>query len=290
MPQSGWTPVAESKGWTLVEPAKADAPAPTEPERTWGDTALDVGKGILKGVGGTVAGIGEMAGNAGLIPGQAGRLGRNPLFDRTDELTKATNTPQMVGKGLETAAEIALPVLKGASAIPRTARAGAALQDVMAAAKSVPLDLAAPGNSALRIQQLAGRGGTEPRMVRQFVARVTDPSKAPMNFEEGRDFYSNLSRLSGDEFNRLTGPIKREVGNLRTALNDSLKGAADTVGKGEKYAKGMDEYRRAAKLNDQVGDIGSAAKRALPLGLGGGALGAGGYAAKKLFDLLLGSQ
>lgn len=250
-------------------------------------TAKDVGIGFGKGAIHSGIDLASMASQSGMIPG----LSIAPeLTDRAREATAHTNTAQRVGGGLETAAEMALPVLKGASAIPRMGRAGAALQDVTAAAKGVPLDLSKTGDVALRIQQLASRGGTEPRMVRQLLARATDPTKGPVNFDEGRDFYSNISRLSGDEFNRLTGPIKREVGNLRSALNESLKGAADTVGQGEKYASGMNEYRQAVKLKDFAGDvasgIGTTAKKSLPFG----AIGAGGYAAKKLYDLLLGGQ
>jgi hypothetical protein len=282
--QNGWTPVAEPKGWTLLEPAK------TEPERTWGDTALDVAKGAGKGLLHSGIDLAQTAAKSGMVPGLSSNSLPDPVIDKARDVTAHTNTAQRVGGALETAAEMALPVLKGASAIPRMGRAGAALQDVTAAAKGVPLDLSKTGDVALRIQQLAGRGGTEPRMVRQLLARATDPTKGPVNFEEGRDFYSNISRLSGDEFNRLTGPIKREVGNLRTALNESLTGGAEQVGKGEQYTKGMNEYRQAVKLKDFAGDvasgIGTTAKKSLPFG----ALGAGGYAAKKLYDLLLGGQ
>ncbi len=84
-------------------------------------TANEVGKGILKGAGASVAGIGEMAVNAGMVPGTTPGL-RHPLFDRTDELTKAENAPQLIGKGIETAAELAAParaVGRGAAAIYR---------------------------------------------------------------------------------------------------------------------------------------------------------------------------
>lgn len=254
----------------------------------------DVGIGAAKGLGSTVAGIGETAGNAGMLPGVQpaafNPVMRHPAFTRAEDVTTASNTAQRVGKVAEQVAELALPTGAVAKAVPRMGRAGATLQSVAAAANSVPLDLAKTGDVALRIQQLAGRGGTEPRMVRQLLARATDPSKAPINFEEGRDFYSNISRLSGDEFNRLTGPIKREVGNLRTALNESLTQAADTVGKGGEYAAGIKEYGQAAKLKSGLDSIKTGASKALPVGLGAGAVGGGYYAAKKLLDALLGGQ
>lgn len=238
-------------------------------------TGKDVGIGALKGLGSTVAGIGEMAGNAGMLPGvRPNAFGpdemRNPAFTKAEDATTASNTAQRVGKVGEQVAEMALPLMAGAKAVPSTARAGRVFQDVMSVAKNVPLNVEVPGQAALRIQQLAERGGTMPRMARQFVQRVTDPDKAPLAYEEGRDFYSNISRLSGDEYNRLTGPIKREVGNLREALNTSLQDAAGTVGKGEQYGNAMSEYAKAAKLN--------AAKDALLKALTKGALPAAGAA------------
>lgn len=153
----------------------------------------------------------------------------------------------------------------------------------MAAAKNVPVDVAAPGDAALRIQQLAERGGTMPRMVRQFIQRTTDPTQAPMNYGEGRDFYSNISRLSADEYNRLTPVIQREVGNLRVALNGALQSAADTVGQGENYAKGMSEYASAAKLNSFKDALVEALKKgAIPVASGAGA---GYYLGSKLRGL-----
>jgi hypothetical protein len=35
-----------------------------------------------------------------------------------------------------------------------------------------------------------------PMAVRKFLNRITDPEKAQMNYEEARDFASNISRLS----------------------------------------------------------------------------------------------
>lgn len=160
------------------------------------------------------------------------------------------------------------PVRAAVNAIPTMAKAGAKFQQVMGAAKDVPLDISAPGNVALRIQQLAERGGTMPKVVRDFLKRVTDPSKPNLAYEEARDFYSNISRLSGNDYQRLTPVLVREIGNLRVALNSSLRTAAETVGKGGLYDDAMKGYRQAAKVSDAVGDAAKQIKRwAIPTGI-----------------------
>lgn len=253
-------------------------------------TAKDVGVGVLKGAGRTVSNLGEMAGNAGMIPGvRPSALQpemRNPAFTKAEAATTATNTPQMVGKGIEAVGELALPVLKGAKMIPSTTRAGATFQKVMGAAGSTPIDTNGPGQVGLRIMQLAERGGTMPRMVRQFVQRVTDPSKPPLEFKEARDFYSNISRLSADEYQRLTPVIQREIGKLKGALHTSLQQAADSAGSGPDYASAMREYAQAAKLGSYKDALLKAmTKGAIPVA---GAAGTGYWLGSKLRGLVSG--
>lgn len=258
--------------------ARQSTPAPKS--SGWPAKIADVGIGFAKGLGSTVAGLGEIAANAGVIPGvtPAGfsQTMRHPLFTRAEEAFAATNTPQKIGKVAETVAELAVPAIKGARAIPSAARAGRTFQDVMGAAKSIPIDITHPGNVALRIAELGERGGTMPRPVTQFLRRVTDPEKAPMNYEEARDFASNISRLSADEFNRLTPVVRKEVAGLRVALNKSVADAAKSAGKGKEYVQAMSEYAKAMKMRDALDAFKEGAKGALPKAIGGGALGAGG--------------
>lgn len=274
-----------------------------EKARTWMDTAKDVGIGVAKGAGSTVAGLGEMAGNAGLLPSvRPNAFGdsamRNPAFAQAEQATTATNTPQMIGKGLEAAAELALPVGAGAKAaaeaIPSAARAGAQFQSVMGAARAIPLNVEAPGQVALRIQQLAERGGgSMPRPVSQFLQRITNPEKAPLDYEEARDFASGISRLSANEFQRMGPSVAREVAELRVTLNRSVAEAANKAGKGKEYAQAMNEYAKAKKLSGMIDDAVAGAKSALPKAIGGGAAGAGAGAgwwlSKEIMSLLGGS-
>lgn len=168
------------------------------------------------------------------------------------------------------------------NAIPSAARAGAKFQEVMGAAKNVPIDISAPGDTALRIMQLSERGGTMPKVVRDILKRMTDPNKPPMAYEEARDFASNISRLSANEYSRLPPAMMREVHNLRVTLNHAVEKAAGSAGKGPQYKAAMKEYAKAARGREMIDDVKTAAKRwAIP---GGAAY----FGLNKLSDLLRG--
>jgi hypothetical protein len=146
------------------------------------------------------------------------------------------------------------------------ARAGANIGAATTAAREAAVDVSGPGQAALRIMDISERGASMPQAVRRFLQRATDPAKGPLTFEEARDYYSNLSRLSSAEFNRMTPTIQREVGALTRSLHDAMVAAADTAGVGGQYAAGIQEYARAAR----------AATRGKALAkYGGGAVGAG---------------
>lgn len=279
-----------------------DAQPPVAPQGGMLQTAKDVGIGIAKGAGATVAGLGELAANAGMLPGVRPSAFnadmRNPAFQRAEQATTATNTPQMIGKGLETVAELALPAGAGAraamEAIPSAARAGGKFQSVMGAARAIPIDVEAPGQIGLRIMDVAERGGGSlPQPVRQFVNWATSPSKEPMTYEIARDFASGISRLSANEMGRLSPAVAREVAGLRVALNKAVGDAAGKVGKGRDYAQAMTEYAKAKRVQNAIDDVLQGAKSALPKAIGGGAAGAGaagGWWLTKHLSSLLGGD
>lgn len=163
-------------------------------------------------------------------------------------------------------------------------RASETLARVADAAKSgsVNVGVEGPGAQGLRMLELQDRGGSLPRVVTQFMRRITDPEGAPMSFAEGRDFYSNLSRLSANEFGRLNPVMQRQLGAMREALHTALTDAAGTVGMGEQYAGGIREYAKAAAAAKRWEQLQPAIKGAL-LKLAG-AIGLGG-AAKAAYDV-----
>ena len=140
---------------------------------------------------------------------------------------------------------------------PTREAAGQKFQQVMGAAKNAPVDISGPGNVALRIQELADRGSSMPMVARRFLQRVTDPNKGALTYEEARDFASNVSRLSANEFGRLTPKMATEVHKLRVALNKAIGDTAASAGKGPEYWSAMKEYARAA----QRAELGRAAAK-----------------------------
>lgn len=242
-----------------TQPAAPAGPAPTgdQPfgslgiqtvsDQDWSKlTAQQKLQGVLKAAGYAVSSMAGM--------GSAGR--------------EAVDNPKTT---LATAAlSSAAPVVR--AAIPNFARASGNFQKVASAVADRPVDVEAPGQVALRIQELADRGSSMPMVARKFLKRITDPEQGAVLYGEARDFYQNISRLSADEFNRLTPVMKREVGQLRAALHRSIIQTAESGGQGTAYQAAMKEYAQAAKLR-AAGQVvkDAAVRKALPGGIAGAA-------------------
>lgn len=246
---------------------------------------LDLAKGFGKGAANSGLDIAEIVAQSRMVPGVTPENLPGAVVDRGREQVAYANTTQKVGGGLEMLAELALPAVKAGQAIPRTARAAANFQDVMGAARNVPVDTEAPGKVALRIQELAERGGSMPKAVRDFLRRVTDPDKGNLTYEEARDFASNISRLSADEQRRLAPVVRRELGEMRVVLNEAVAQAAQKAGKGAEYKAAMREYAQAMRMRDVSETVVSGVKKTLPYATAGGAAA---YLASKLGHLVRG--
>jgi len=156
---------------------------------------------------------------------------------------------------------------------PTFARAKMGFQEVASKANPAVVDTAVPGNTALEIQKMAASGGSQPKVIRDFVSRVTDPNKPPLTFEEARKFYTNASRLSADESQRLTPDMKRMVGQFRADLDAEITKAAASQGKGPQYTQAMKDYRRASQGAETLDSLKDYGKKAAI----SGAIGGGGY-------------
>ncbi len=202
---------------------------------------------------------------------------------KVESATSPSNPNQEAGGTAATVGELALPVPGAASkiaeVIPTAEKAGAKFSQVMQAAHAVPVNVNLPGDVALKAQQLAGQGGHLPKVIGDFLDRVTSPDKGPLTYEEARGFYSNATALASEETQRLTPIMKRQVGIFTKVLGDSISKAADQVGKLEQYQNAMSEYHNAMRIRA----IGEGAKKALTseaaktaAAVGAGALGAYG--------------
>lgn len=207
----------------------------------------------------------------------------------TATLPAAFIAPGAAEVGAEATAQVGSKAAQIAKAIPEmipsAERAGKLFQEVKAAAGAKPIDVSLPGNTALEIDRLAQSGGSMPKVVRDFLKRASDPDKGAITYSEARDFYSNASRLSADEAQRLTPNMKRMVGQFTFNLGKSIKGAAAEAGQAENYQQAMSEYAKAMRLREIAEEIKQGLINTIKYGLGGGALA---YAGKKGIDAAMG--
>lgn len=272
------------------EPLRVATKSENLPPPTWSDKlglnapTDSMIHGFHRGVGG--AAVDMLQGATAAVKNAVARggdpelreaLGAVPVEQQQDVMQAPDTVAAKVGGLAPTVAEMAIPaggtVKAGKAAIgliPTTAKAGAKFENVMAAAKNVPLDVKEVGNVALRINQLAERGGSMPMAVRKILNRMTDPNKAAMTYEEGRDFASNISRLSANEYGRLTPAVAREVAGLRVALNQANANAAKAAGKMDEYKSAMREYAQAMRLREAIDKSLKVAKKAAPYAAGAG--------------------
>lgn len=167
-------------------------------------------------------------------------------------------------------------------AIPSAARAGEKFSAVMGAAKDVPINITSPGNVALDIQKLSESGASRPKVIGDFLKRVTDPDKGALTYEEARNFYSNATRLSADEANRLTPVMKRQVAQFTNALGESISQAAEHAGVRDTYQSAMQEYHRAMQVKAfKEGLVDIAKNKMAQAAAAAGAGAAGAYAVKE---------
>lgn len=228
--------------------------------------AVDMAEGVKASAAQTVYGGGDLIRRG---------LGMDRIVDQPevqDEMTAPDTVAGTIGEYAPAVAGAAGLVKAGVRALPSAARAGQKFQSVMAAAKDIPIDVAGPGNVALRIGELAERGASMPKAVNDFLKYATNPQKPPMDYKVARDFASNIGRLSAKEVSRLNPVMQKHVADLSVALNESIVKAAQAAGKADEYVAAMNEYRKAMQLRDFV-------KKAIPIAAAGGAAS---YAANKV--------
>jgi hypothetical protein len=178
----------------------------------------------------------------------------------------------------EAAAGTAGAVRTAMRVIPSAERAGQTLGKIKEVAGDVPIDVSKVGDTALNLYEQSQRGASLPKVVRDFITRVTKPGSDPLTYAEAKDFQSNVSRLSAAERMNLNPNTKRLIGQMNADLKDSLEGAADTVGKGQKFLDAMSEYHNAMTLRGWTDNMKANAWKAI-------LTGAGLYGVKKFFGI-----
>ena len=255
-------------------------------------TLKDLGVGAVKGLTSTATAVPAMLGNA--LNSALGYQKPQRVTDEENYLVP-TNTAQAIGKYGEQAAEILAPVVAGgmkvASALDFSAKkqaAGALLQSVASDANQVPVELENSSDAALKLIDWQGKTQLGPT-INKFLNRITSPKLGPLTYEEGRDYYQLLGRLSSDETSKLAPTIQRNLAEMVSGLKTDLGNAADQVGRAADYYKGMGDYASASKYQgwyDTVKDsLAGPLVKGAAYGIGGAAAGGTAY---KLWQWLTG--
>jgi hypothetical protein len=170
----------------------------------------------------------------------------------------------------------ALP--KIADAIPTRAKAGKLFESVMQDAGDKPVNLTRTMAPLERMEQLSSRGHGTISAADNLYKRVNTVN--PLDYREARDWASGASRLSAQDKMSASPSLRSNFKQMSHALNDDIGDTATSVGRGEDYAKAMQDYRRASTMADAASAVGKVAKRmAIPA-----AVGAGGYSLYHALD------
>ena len=124
--------------------------------------------------------------------------------------------------------------------------AGALLQSVASDANQIPVELENSSDAALKLMDWQKKTQLGPT-INKFLNRITSPSSGPLTYEEGRDYYQLLGRLSSDETSKLAPTIQRNLAEMVSGLKTDLGNAADQVGRAADYFKGLGDYASASK-------------------------------------------
>ena len=122
-----------------------------------------------------------------------------------------------------------------------SARAGRNMETALAGAKGRPVNADGAGAQALDlIDDRTAFAEYVPRVVDKFVAQATDPT-TPLSPAAAQRFVTKFSRLSANDYQKLTPETQHKIAAIRDALREAI---AETTGT-DQYIAGVREYRRA---------------------------------------------
>lgn len=174
--------------------------------------------------------------------------------------------------------------------IPRASQAIQMFKQLAKIGPKSEVAVSAAAGPASQIMEEAAAGGSMPKVVRNFLSRMTDPGKPPLTYEEARRFYSNASRVSADENMRLTDNMKRLLGNFREGLHQDITANRAQFGVAEQYKEAMNTFSRAKKFEGGLDTINGLAKKSAERATIGAGTVAGGAAGYELYKAVTGGH
>lgn len=150
--------------------------------------------------------------------------------------------PGMVMAGPEADATI--------QAIPSRPWAQKMFDSIAQDAGKVPVNPTRSYQQIQRFLQLTQRGGTKPKVISDLVDRMQQFGKGPLTYNEARDFYSNLTRLSSEDLSTLNPVMRRQMSAVARAFSQDVADAAAKVGRASDYWSAMKNYAKASKLRE----------------------------------------
>jgi hypothetical protein len=195
-------------------------------------------------------------------------------------------TKDVVGGGMEAATIPAMmmmmanpmggPIMAG-KILPSTEKAGKLLEAVEQVAGKVSVELESPTKAAMEIVQNAKSGGSRPKVIADFVRRISDQKQPPLTYAEARKFYENaISKFAPDiQGNVLKGKPRYMLGKFAKSLDQAIQGAAKQAGVEDQYVNAMKAYHKAAQFQSAASKVGKKVKQGIGLAAGGAATAMG---------------
>lgn len=213
-------------------------------------------------------------------PTLAPTFSASPMQGALDYDASAKSPDEMAGKVFGNIAQAAIPMGGAERMLPNADRAGAALTGMAERFAGHPVPLTKTVPALDRAAQLSVRGGGPMGAAGTLLDR--SQGIVPLDFPEGRDYYSNVSNLTSMDKQSMSRPLKAQIGKVRGAFHSDL---ADTAGRIEpptdtgyfgqpmnggkaEYDNAIGEFRHAKQLEGAKDFL---VKKAAPAGIAAGA-------------------
>jgi hypothetical protein len=228
-PQAGPSPAARG-GYFL--------PRYDSPEEAKGgakQAISGVATGLVGGAGGSLLTRMAAGGAAAAGGNVAGSLAVGEKPDLGEAATSGALGAGAVG--LIGGAAKAVPAIS--RLIGGTEKASRLFNEVAIAAKDEPIQISDEVYDALKdIKQLKDTGARVPMAASKLANRLNNVDEE-LHWDEAKRFYSNISRLSANEYQSMAPQANAAVAKLARALGSDLNDAAASVDKGDEYRQAM---------------------------------------------------